>query len=609
MTSFGQATLNAPLTHSLELSKGTGDPTFTRATYATVFDDQGKLLYVPSGVARFGGARLVRNLVETDFTSWIASNTTQTPGQLDPEGGSTAYLSTVGTSAVNYVRRQNIPLDINDGKVSAGFYFKKGTGVWYRLNMLDDLSGQFRVWFNAQTATTGTESAIGGASIISSQITAHPSADGWYLFQLTGLANPGSSTLLAQILAQDGDGSTTYTGVAGSTITLWHPQVEPVTGRSDVTLSEFVSVGELSAPYHGAGADGAKWFNTHKDGTSIANNTLLGYLNENATTNNLLYSRDLTNAAWTKTNVTAALDQTGLDNAPNTATKLTSTAANGTVLQGITMAAAARTFSAYVKRITGTGTIEITRDNGTTWVDITDKLNTSTYCRVSIDGTSVTNPTLGFRIVTSGDVIGVDACQDEAGIIPSSPMITLGSTQTRNADSLSYQTSGNFSDTEGAISAKIRAYNWDTASGGIGSSTTGLHLINSNSRVQALDGTNTVNGPSSEPLGHERLAIAWAGSVLRAAAEGSLGTAGSYDGAFGLSSIAVDPNGYTKNLFIWTTELSDDDLKLVTNVDFINGLPRQFNDAFVAFARQELGITHGTFNDLWIKYFRSVGVM
>src|SRR5687768_4314759 len=51
----------------------------------------------------------------------------------------------------------------------------------------------------------------------------------------------------------------------------------------------------------------------------------------------VLWCRDLTNAAWTKTNMTASKNLVGIDGVANTATTLTATASDATVTQGFTM--------------------------------------------------------------------------------------------------------------------------------------------------------------------------------------------------------------------------------------------------------------------------------
>lgn len=159
----------------------------------------------------------------------------------------------------------------------------------------------------------------------------------------------------------------------------------------------------------------------------------LGLLVESTRTNVVLYNRDLTNAAWTKTNVTAAKTQTGIDGVANSASSITATAGNGTCLQAIVLASSARFQTAYVKRITGTGTVEMTMDNGTTWTAITV---TSSWARVSIATQTLANPTVGFRLATSGDAIAVDYVQNENGTYATSPIATTSAATARNQDAI-----------------------------------------------------------------------------------------------------------------------------------------------------------------------------
>lgn len=59
------ADFRAPLRTSLALTRGTGAPTFTRATTGTVIDYEGVMRQVLASEARFTGARRVRNLIGT----------------------------------------------------------------------------------------------------------------------------------------------------------------------------------------------------------------------------------------------------------------------------------------------------------------------------------------------------------------------------------------------------------------------------------------------------------------------------------------------------------------------------------------------------------------
>lgn len=151
-----------------------------------------------------------------------------------------------------------------------------------------------------------------------------------------------------------------------------------------------------------------------------------------AATNLALRSNDFTNASWAKSNMTTALTATGPDGVANGASTLTATAANATALQAITSASSSRLTSVYIKRRTGSGNIDLTQDNGTTW---TAQTVTSSWTRVALWAVTSTNPTVGIRIVTSGDAVDVWCFQHETGTVATSPIVTYGAAVTRVADS------------------------------------------------------------------------------------------------------------------------------------------------------------------------------
>jgi hypothetical protein len=203
---------------------------------------------------------------------------------------------------------------------------------------------------------------------------------------------------------------------------------------------------------YGSVANNVPAFEFNTDGT------YRGLLVEPGATNLALNSRNLTAVSWVSTNMTAALTATGADGAVNSATTLTATAGNATELQTITSASASRVFSAVVRRRTGTGVVEITQDNGSTWTAIT---LTTSFQRFTTPNQTLTNPTVGFRIVTSGDAIDVDFCQAETGSVATSPIITTGSTGNRAADVVSLTgASSLIGATEGTFYAEVIARNY-----------------------------------------------------------------------------------------------------------------------------------------------------
>jgi len=148
---------------------------------------------------------------------------------------------------------------------------------------------------------------------------------------------------------------------------------------------------------------------------------------EPAGTNILLWCRDFTDVAWDKTNITAAKTQTGIDGVITSASSLTASANDGTCLQTLVSLIDDHDFAVYVKRLTGTGDVFITDDNGGNYTDITASLSTTAWYRADITR-SQANPIVGFKIATDTDAIAVDFAQVEKGKkFPSMPKYTEGS--------------------------------------------------------------------------------------------------------------------------------------------------------------------------------------
>lgn len=168
-----------------------------------------------------------------------------------------------------------------------------------------------------------------------------------------------------------------------------------------------------------------------------------GLLIEEQRTNNLLQNRDMTNAAWVKgATVTVAQTQIGIDGAANSATLVTGGAvtATNTVLQTITLGSAADVYSVFIKRITGSGVIEISAD-GSTWTAV---VPTASYQQFQVPQT-LANPVCGVRITANGDQIAVDFSQLETGVGATSPIATTVAAVTRNADVVTLTSNGSIS--------------------------------------------------------------------------------------------------------------------------------------------------------------------
>ncbi len=194
--------------------------------------------------------------------------------------------------------------------------------------------------------------------------------------------------------------------------------------RADAVATRFNSSGILET----LGTDAPRFDH------SVNNGNPLGILSELLSINRLLHNRDFSNAVWVKSDITAVKDATGLDAVASSASTLTATAANGTALQTITIASAARTFTVYVKRKTGVGDVDITQNGGAAWTTLTG-LSSSKWTRHKLTATQL-NPVIGFRIVVDTDAIEVDYGQFETGTIFSSPIATAAAGITRQKDLL-----------------------------------------------------------------------------------------------------------------------------------------------------------------------------
>ena len=312
-----------------------------------------------------------------------------------------------------------------------------------------------------------------------------------------------------------------------------------------------------------------------------ADGSYAGFLCEVATTNRCLYSRDLTNVAWVPVNVTPLKTQTGIDGVVNSCSIITADLDAGTILQTVVNASATRTYSAWIKRSVGTGTLEMTVD-GVTWTAVTSSVGVGSFGLCQITQAAVTNPIMGFRIGTAGDAFIVDMCQEESKSVATTPIPdTDGSAETRNADVLTYPI-GNISNTAGAIYAEATLL---TAAaivgvsrvlvGSSGSATSGqLRVTQSATALTTVDGTNTVNSASMSMSGLIKGACTWGGSTMLVAARGAVAVSGNFDGDFGSTTaiqIGADSGagtraiyGAVKNVKIFNRKLSASQLSALT---------------------------------------------
>jgi len=120
---------------------------------------------------------------------------------------------------------------------------------------------------------------------------------------------------------------------------------------------------------------------------------------------------DLTQVAWSKTNLTVEFDALGMDHLPNHGSTLTATSAGAQCLYTHSAPLGDFACALWVKRKSGTGVVEITVDNGLNWVPVT--LDDTFRSFVASDNLS--NPVFGISVKTAGDQIIVGAANLFAG--------------------------------------------------------------------------------------------------------------------------------------------------------------------------------------------------
>jgi hypothetical protein len=217
----------------------------------------------------------------------------------------------------------------------------------------------------------------------------------------------GGGTNWFMILGADDTGNTTYTGTNSI-----------IAYVSGIQFEE----GSVATPYIAA----SYAYAAYDQNISTTSN---GLLIEEGRINYAQWCRDLTNTVWVKQNMSVFRDQIGLDGITNTACRLVADTDNATVTQLYTGSGSV-TASVYIKRLTGSGNIQLTID-GTQWT--TMPVEENKWKRISLIA-SITNPSIGIRIMNANDSVVVDYMQLEGGTFMTSPIFTTGVASSRGTD-------------------------------------------------------------------------------------------------------------------------------------------------------------------------------
>jgi hypothetical protein len=175
---------------------------------------------------------------------------------------------------------------------------------------------------------------------------------------------------------------------------------------------------------------------------------------------------------------------------------MTATAANAIVEQTIIHASASVVMGVWLKRLTGTGLIKISQDNGTTLTTVT---LTSSWQFFQLPAQTIINPQIWIVIATNGDSIAVDFVSERVGAVIPDPIATTTTTVTQAADGLSFP----FMQT--TFSAFTQTINQlDTGTGtfprilgsGDGSVETAIFIEGGSPQFGSYNGARTLLGPT-----------------------------------------------------------------------------------------------------------------
>ena len=300
-----------------------------------------------------------------------------------------------------------------------------------------------------------------------------------------------------------------------------------------------------------------------------------GALIEGARTNSLLWSRTFDNAAWVKTNTTVAANQVGEDGVDNTAYTLTASDANGTLCQNVTADNVAYTGSFSIKRIAGTGAVQISLDNGASYgSDLAGSLSTLAWYRASKANQTLPNPTLCLRLATSGDNVIIDYAQIEAGAFASSRIPTTTAAVTRNADALTVPTAGIIDNAVGTIYLEVNKGAGNPAGQAAYpialSAASGIDSASGSMRVR--DGTGAP-GTAWNDANQHKAAIRWGAGEMAIVLDGGVISTDAFDGSMNAaadmyigSKNGVDYPifGHVRNIRAWNRAFTDAEIQAVT---------------------------------------------
>ncbi len=548
------------------VNKGTGD--LTEARTSRIYQRDWEDIWRPweSGEPAWFGGRKVENIALDSETlnSWSKTNVTVSEGEDSvTHNGQTISLSKItddATSGAHIIIKINTYTAMADGHdVTVSCYVKAGTGRYIILGQFTNLTSavdafdtQTGTWSETSSFSNHTVEDLGGGNYRISYLNTGNNND-----QLIGISDDGTAL------------NNSYSG-SGDTMFVGGYQIEVVTGQADQTLSEYVKTAAVAAH---------KIFGTDRAGVPFAS---LPYLYGGpAGTNEITFSRDLTDAAWAETGSSvAAFDAVGLEGIANTASTLTDDAGTLEFVDEIITVpndSNTHTWRVFIDkdvdetrfpevecRLTGgtqqdrsldlntsTGASTSRVDTGTTAIEVND-VGLWWECLISVANNTTGNvsariliyPALGTTIAvvnnaaTGSIIVGnveLHLNKTIEQVRGSTPIFTSGSTVTVDESELSFD-DANHDNTEGAYFCEFKNVGLTSQNPG------GIIGLGSNGRIlytatqfRAFDGTTVVTGPAVTLAADDteyKLGNAYGSGNHRINTDGVFGTTVAYDGSY-----------------------------------------------------------------------------
>jgi len=326
-------------------------------------------------------------------------------------GGESVYIKDITIRQFPALAMLTPPDFVNSDTIPTEPVYDNGLIInGYGINLLP-YSEDFTQWTNSDTtdvlSLAGPDE--GGVETYGGELVEAPNdiTDDWWT--LVGSPNSTANVLIANNVDQ-----VHYIGKGGFSATTYLFSAELKAGDVNFAALRLYDVNENIQSFFnlGTGAIGAEYGSAFSEITDVGDGWYSCSITATKTASTSAYvyaalgDNDATYSGDDDGDADIEIRNISLKEITNaTATTLTATDANGTIKYTLspTIGDAEETFSIWMKRITGTGAINMTVDDGSAW---TEKTLTSNWQRFYIKGTE-TAPVVGIQIETSGDAIGI----------------------------------------------------------------------------------------------------------------------------------------------------------------------------------------------------------